>query len=65
MDLKTESRIIVSALAIIPGAAGIFVVIGGEGVAYGWLLIILSLVILVWLWQPWKWFQKKDKPRHK
>ena len=65
MDVKTESKILLSALAAAPLGAGIVLVIDGEAAAYGWLLIILSLVILIWLWKPWTWFQKKENHGHK
>lgn len=65
VDVKTESKILLTALAAAPGGAGIVLVINGEAAFYGWLLIILSLIFLVWLWQPWKWFQKKDEHQHK
>jgi hypothetical protein len=65
VDVKTESKIILTLLAAAPGGAGIVLVIGGEAAAYGWLLILLSLAFVIWLWQPWKWLQKEDKPKHR
>jgi hypothetical protein len=64
MDVKKESKLILTALTLAPIGGGIVLVIQGEGAAYGWLLIILSLIFLVWLWQPWKWFQEKDEHGH-
>ena len=58
MDVKKESKLILTALTLAPIGGGIVLVIQGEGAAYGWLLVVLSLIFLVWLWQPWKWFQK-------
>lgn len=65
MDVKKESKIIISALLLGPIGAGIVLVIQGVGAPYGWLLIILSLIVLLWLWQPWKWFQGEDNTKHK
>ena len=63
MDIKIESRILLSALVGAPLGVGIVLAIDGQ--IFGWLLIILSLIVLVWLWKPWKWFQKKDGHGHK
>ena len=60
MDVKTESKILLTALAAAPAAAGLILVINDEAVAYGVLLMILGFGIMIWLWKPWKWFQKKD-----
>lgn len=57
MDVKTESKIILTLLAAAPGAAGILLVANNEAVAYGWLLILLSLIFVVWLWKPWRWLR--------
>jgi len=63
VDTKIESKILLSALVGAPLGVGIVLAIDGQ--IYGWLLIILSLIVLIWLWKPWKWFQKKDKHEHK
>ena len=61
MDVKTESKILLSALAAAPGGAGIVLVASGEAAAYGWLLIGLSLAVMIWLWRPWQWFKKSSE----
>ncbi len=61
MDVKTESKILLTALAAAPGGAGIVLVVGGEAGPYGWLLLGLSLVFIVWLWKPWEWVKKSSE----
>lgn len=65
MDVKKESKLILTALTLAPIGAGIVLVIQDVGAAYGWLLIALSIIFLVWLWQPWRWFQPKDERGHR
>lgn len=63
MDLKKESRIFISLLALAPTAVGILIITNGEGVLYGLLLAVIGLAIILGLGQPWKWFQKNDKAK--
>jgi hypothetical protein len=60
VNVKTESKLLLSALAVAPGGAGIVLVASGEAVPYGWLLIGLSLIFLIWLWKPWEWFRRSS-----
>ena len=59
MDVKTESKILLTALALAPTAAGILLAATGESVLGGLLLTLLGVVVLILIWQPWKWFSKK------
>ncbi len=59
MDIKTESKILLTALATAPTLAGIVLAVNGEAMVYGLLLIIFGFGVMILLWQPWKWFQKK------
>jgi len=61
VDVKTESKILLTALVIAPTVLGIILVASGEAVLSGLLLILFCLIVMILLWRPWKWFSNKKK----
>jgi hypothetical protein len=59
VDVKTESKILLTALATAPTVLGIALAVSGESVIGGLLLVLISLIVMILIWQPWKWFSKK------
>lgn len=59
MDTKTESKILLTALATAPAVLGIVLIVTGEAVAFGVVSLAIGLGVMILLWQPWKWFRKK------
>jgi inner membrane protein involved in colicin E2 resistance len=59
VDVKTESKILLTALAAAPTVLGIVLVASGEAVLGGLLLILFCLIVMILIWRPWEWFSKK------
>ena len=59
MDVKTESKILLTALAIAPTVGGILLIVTGEAVAFGVVALVIGFGVMILIWQPWKWFGKK------
>jgi inner membrane protein involved in colicin E2 resistance len=59
VDVKTESKILLTALAAAPTVLGIVLVASGEAVLGGLLLILICLIVMILIWRPWEWFSKK------
>ncbi|UCG24338.1 MAG: hypothetical protein JSW55_19830 [Chloroflexota bacterium] len=64
MEVKTESKLLLSALLLLPFAAGLVMIISDAWGIYPYLIFLVGLLGLLWLWIPRKWFRKEDKPRH-
>lgn len=52
MNVKKESKILLTALAVFPIILGIVLVASGESVLGGLLLFLLFLILVVLLWLP-------------
>ena len=64
MSTKTLSRILLSALILGPWAlSGYLIAIGY--VFGGIILFVLGVVGLLWLWKPWKWWQRRHQTQQK
>lgn len=61
MDVKTESKLILSGLLLLPLGVGIVMVINDAWGIYPYIMLGIGLVGLLWLWLPRKWFRKEDK----
>jgi hypothetical protein len=59
VDVKTESKILLTALTAAPTVLGIVLVASGEAVLGGLLLILICLIVMILIWRPWEWFSKK------
>lgn len=64
MNVKTESKLLLSALLLLPLGAGIVMIISDAWGIYPYLISGIGLVGLIWLWLPRKWFQREDKSKH-
>jgi hypothetical protein len=58
MNVKTESRILLTVVLLVPFSLGALSIIFSETVIVGWPMFIGSIVGLLWVWKPWRWFQK-------
>ena len=65
MDVKTESKLLLSALLLLPFGAGVLMLISDAWGIYPYLVFLLGLLGLLYLWVPRKWFRKEDKSKHK
>lgn len=66
MEVKTESKLILSALLLVPFATGLVMIISDAWGIYPYLMFLIGLVGLLWLWIPRKWYRKEEKhKRHK
>ena len=63
MDVKTESKLLLSALLLLPFTAGLVMIIGGAYGIFGPVILLIGLAGLLWLWIPRKWFRKEDKQK--
>jgi hypothetical protein len=61
MEVKTESKLLLSALLLLPFAAGLVMIISDAWGIYPYLIFLVGLLGLLWLWIPRKWFRKEDK----
>ena len=61
MEVKTESKLLLSALLLLPFAAGLVLIISDAWGIYPYLIFLVGLLGLLWLWIPRKWFRKEDK----
>ena len=61
MEVKTESKVLLSALLLLPFAAGLVMIISDAWGIYPYLIFLVGLLGLLWLWIPRKWFRKEDK----
>jgi cellobiose-specific phosphotransferase system component IIC len=59
VDVKTESKILLTALATAPTVLGIMLVASGEATLGGALLILVCLIIMFLIWRPRKGSGKK------
>ena len=58
MNVKTESRILLTVFLLAAFSLGALSIIFSEATFVGWPLFILSIVGMFWVWKPWRWFQK-------
>lgn len=61
MDVKTESKIILTALLLLPFVAGVLMLVSDAWGIYPYLLFLIGLLGLLYLWVPRKWFRREDK----
>ena len=64
MEVKTESKLLLSALLLLPFAAGLVMIISDAWGIYPYLIFLVGLLGLLWLWIPRKWFRKEEKHKH-
>ena len=64
MEVKTESKLLLSALLLLPFVAGLVMIISDAWGIYPYLIFLIGLLGLLWLWIPRKWFRKEDKHDH-
>jgi hypothetical protein len=57
VTVKTESRVLLSALIALPFVAGLLLAIFEPQLLYGWILLALSVGALLYVWWP-----RKPKP---
>lgn len=66
MDVKTESKLILSALLLLPLGAGVVMIISDAWGIYPYIAFFIGLAGLLYLWVPRKWFGRDDKgKKHK
>lgn len=61
MDVKTESKLLLSALLLLPFAAGVLMLVSDAPGIYPYLLFLIGLIGYLYLWIPRKWFRKGGK----
>ena len=59
MTTQTMSRLLITALALMPLALGCYWLSLGSAL-YGAILFFGSLGILAWVWKPWEWFGRSS-----
>lgn len=65
MDVKTESKLLLSAFIILPaGAAGVLMLINDAWGLLPYLLFLIGVLGMLYLWLPRKWFGKENKHKH-
>ena len=64
MEVKTESKLLLSALLLLPFAAGLVMILSDAWGIYPYLMFLIGLLGLLWLWIPRKWFRKEEKHKH-
>lgn len=65
MNVTRESKLLLSALLLLPFGAGIAMIISDAWGIYPYLMFLIGLLGLLWLWIPRKWFQKEDNRKHR
>lgn len=65
MDVKTESKLLLSALLALPLIAGVLMLVSDAWGIYPYLMFLIGVVGLLYLWVPRKWFRKEDEHKHK
>jgi hypothetical protein len=60
MNVKTESRILLTIVLLVPFSLGILSIIFSQATIAGWPMLIGSIIGLLWVWKPWRWFQKSS-----
>ena len=58
MNVKTESRILITVVLLAIFSLGALTIIFSDATFAGWPIFILSIIGLIWIWKPWRWFQK-------
>jgi hypothetical protein len=61
MDVKTESKLLLSALLLLPFGAGVLMLISDSWGLYPYIMFFIGLVGLLYLWIPRKWFRKEEE----
>ena len=64
MEVETESRLLLSALLLLPFAAGLVMILSDAWGIYPYLMFLIGLLGLLWLWIPRKWFRREDQHKH-
>lgn len=58
MDVKTESKVILSFLLLLPLGTGVLMIVNDSWGIYPYLMFLIGLLGLLYLWVPRKWFRK-------
>lgn len=60
MNVKTESRILLTIILLAIFSFGALSIIFSEASFAGWPVFILSIIGLIWVWKPWRWLQRNS-----